>query len=84
MLQAQCIAGAHDIEKFDGRDLPLRKIDTPFALNDLQSRIEQDRARQDGKLGEVTGERRVISRDLDGAVHGQGVLAFHGDSFVCK
>jgi hypothetical protein len=84
MLQAQCIAGAHDIEKFDGRDLPLRKIDTPFALNDLQSRIEQDRARQDGKLGEVTGERRVISRDFDGALQGRCSSVFHGVSFVCK
>jgi hypothetical protein len=84
VLQAQRITGSHDAEKFDGRDSPLRQIDAPLASDDLQRRIEQDGARQDGKRGEVTGERRVISRDLDGAVHGQGVLAFHGDSFVCK
>jgi hypothetical protein len=51
--------------------MPLREIDTPFALYDLQRRIQQSGARQDGKLGEVTGERRVISRDLDGALHGR-------------
>jgi hypothetical protein len=84
VLQVERITGAHDVEKFDGRDSPLREIDTPLAADDLQRHIEQDRARQDGKLGEVTGERRVIFRDLEGAVHGQGGLARHGDSFVCK
>ena len=84
MLQVQCIAGAHDLEKFGGRDLPLCKIDTPLALDDLQCLIEQDGTRQHGKLGEVTGERRVISRDLDRAVHGYGSLRVHGDSSVCK
>ena len=84
VLQTEYVTGAHDVEKFDGGDLPLREIDTALAFNDLQRRIEQDGARQDGKLGEVTGERRMIPRDLEAAVHGRRGLAFHGASFVCK
>jgi hypothetical protein len=76
-------AGAHGIEKFDGRE-PLGDIDTARALDGLQRLIEQDCARQDRKLGEVAGEGRVISRDLERAVQGVGRRRAHGVSFVCK
>ena len=84
MLQAECVTGAYDVDEFDGRDMPLREIDGALALYDLQRRIQQSGTRQDGKPGEVTGERRVISRDLDGALHGRRSVVFHGVSFVCR
>jgi hypothetical protein len=84
MLQAERVAGANGIEKFGGREAPLSQIDTALAFDDLERLIEQDGARQDGKPGEVSRKRRVISRDLERTMHACGGLGLHGESFACK
>jgi hypothetical protein len=84
VLQTEYVTGAHDAEKFDGVDLPPCEIDTALAFDDLQRRIEQGCARQNGELGKMTGECRMIPRDFEAAVHGRRGLTFHGVSFVCK
>jgi hypothetical protein len=63
----RAIAGAHHIEKFDGREVPLPQVETR-ARRSLQRLIDQHRAGSTGNFGKVAGKGRVFGRDLQGAV----------------
>jgi hypothetical protein len=77
MLEAQSISGAHDIEKFDGRDLPSTKVKAKVTLDDLQNLIKYEGAWQHGKTGEVPGESWMIGGNFD------KTLRAHSESPAC-
>src|SRR5580658_6339848 len=72
MLQAQAVSRPHDIEKLDRCDVPAGQIDAALAFDELQRLIQERRARQDGELGEMTGEGRMVRRDGERAVRDVG------------